>query len=219
MTAQAPAHLLIVEPNAGLRDLMREYLKTQRFLVSLARDAAHARRLLAGLDFDLVVMDASAEGAAELVAEVSAPFLLLTAPGAKTPVGCETLAKPFEPKDLVARLDDILDRRPHPEPAGPPVLQIGALTFDIETCTLSRGGEAIRLTATEAQLMRILAKKVDTPVGRGDLIARLGRGGIMAKTRAVDVQITRLRRKIEDDPRNPKHLHTVRGAGYMLSTQ
>lgn len=217
MIPEAPVHLLVVEPDPRLRDLLRQYLKAQRFLVSLARDTDHARRLLAGLEFDLVVLDGTAPNANQLCETVTSPVLLLIDKDEKAPRGAEGIAKPFEPKELIARIDGILDRRPPPAPAGPPVLSIGDLLFDTEGCELTRAGVAVKLTATEAQLMRILASKLGSPVGRGELIARLGRKGITAKARAVDVQITRLRRKIEDDPRNPRHLHTVRGAGYMLA--
>ena len=217
MILQAPAHLLVVDTDARLRDLLRGYLKTQGFLVSVARDGDHARHLLAGLDFDLVVLDGRLPDVRTLCEKLAAPVLLLTGADRAAPAkDVETLAKPFEPAALSARINTILDRRPLAEPPGPKLVRIGPFAFDLERGTLSRGDTAVRLTATEVQLMRIFATQPGKPVGRGEVIARLGREGLRAKARAIDVQITRLRRKLEDDPRAPKYLQTVRGAGYML---
>lgn len=217
MTLQAPAHLLVVDTDERLRDLLRGYLKSQGFLVSIARDGDHARHLLAGLDFDLVVLDARLPDIGALCADLAAPVLLLTGPGEPVPTKqVETLAKPFEPASLSARINTILDRRPPAEPPGPKLVRMGALAFDVERGTLVRGDEPVRLTATEVQLMRIFSSNPGAAVGRGELIARLGREGLHAKARAIDVQITRLRRKLEDDPKAPRYLQTVRGAGYML---
>jgi two-component system phosphate regulon response regulator OmpR len=216
MTAQTPAHLLVIDGDERLRDLLRQYLKTQGFLVSAARDEAHARRLLSGLEFDLVVLDAQLPEAEALRATLETPVLCLTDKGITPPGGAHSIAKPFAPKALCEAINALLDRRPPPAAPGPRVIRLGALSFDVESGALSRDGEPVRLTATEVQLMRIFASNPGEPFGRGDLVARLGREGLQAKARAVDVQITRLRRKLERDPKNPRHLQTVRGAGYML---
>jgi two-component system phosphate regulon response regulator OmpR len=131
------------------------------------------------------------------------------------------LAKPFEPKELLLRINAILRRVPHETEAdpGPRYLTLGPVRYDIARGEMWQGGDMIRLTTTEAQLMRIFASQVGETVSRADLIDDLGRtgpDGESAQDRAVDVQITRLRRKIEADPKQPRYLQTVRGAGYVL---
>jgi two-component system, OmpR family, phosphate regulon response regulator OmpR len=127
------------------------------------------------------------------------------------------LVKPFEPKELLLRINAILRRMPQERPAetGPKSLHLGAVRYDLDRGELWRGSEVIRLTATEAQLMRIFAAAPGEAIPRARLVGDIEReegGG----DRAVDVQITRLRRKIEDDPKQPRYLQTVRGEGYML---
>jgi len=217
MTLQAPAHLLVVDTDERLRDLLRGYLKAQGFLVSVARDGTHARSLLSGLEFDLVVLDGRLPDIRALCDDLTTPILLLSGPGQPAPAKpVECLEKPFEPSALSTRINTILDRRPPSEAPGPKLVRMGPLAFDLESGALTRGEEAVRLTATEVQLMRIFAAEPGAAVGRGEVIARLGREGLHTKARAIDVQITRLRRKLEDDPKAPKYLQTVRGAGYML---
>jgi two-component system phosphate regulon response regulator OmpR len=232
MTEPAP-HLLIVDDDERIRGLLRKFLMRHGFLVSIARDAAHARRVLAGLDFDLIVMDVMmpGESGVELTRALRAthktPILLLTAKG-ETPDRIEGLEagaddylpKPFEPKELLLRINAILRRMPEPElePAQPKVVHLGPVRYDIERAELSRAGKPVRLTATEVQLMRIFADNLRKPVSRAKLVEDLGRDGGQAQERAVDVQITRLRRKIESDPKQPRYLQTVRGEGYMLSS-
>jgi two-component system, OmpR family, phosphate regulon response regulator OmpR len=216
MTQPAPAHLLVIDKDERLRELLRQYLRKQGFLVSLARDGEHARHLLLGLDFDLVVLDAELPLAPALCEELECPVLLLTAQSTPPAGAKEWIAKPFEPTALSARINTILDRRPTPQPVAPRTITMGDLSFNVEHGMLSRQGEAVRLTRTEVQLLRIFAEMLGKPVGRGELVARLGREGLTAKARAVDVQITRLRRKLEADPKQPRYLQTVRGAGYML---
>ncbi len=231
MTGPAP-HLLIVDDDERIRGLLRKFLMRHGFLVSVARDAAHARRVLAGLDFDLIVMDVMMPGETgidltrALRETHTTPILLLTARG-ETPDRIEGLeagaddylSKPFEPKELLLRINAILRRVPEPEPetATPKVVQMGPVRYDIERAELTRAGTPIRLTATEVQLMRIFAEHLRQPVTRTKLVEDLGRDGGQAQERAVDVQITRLRRKIESDPKQPRYLQTVRGEGYMLS--
>lgn len=209
----APSHLLLVERDERLRKLLRAFLRQQGFLVSVAQDAEHARRLLAGLEFDLIVLDTGLGGAHDLDGAGGAPVLALL--GRDDPEG-EGLRKPFEPAALRARIDTILDRRPPPVDPAPRSVVMGDMRFDADSGTLMRGDTPVRLTATEVHLMRILAGREGEPVGRGELVAQLGRTGLATKARAVDVQITRLRRKLEADPKAPRHLQTVRGAGYML---
>lgn len=230
MSDPAP-HLLIVDDDERIRGLLRKFLMRHGFLVSVARDAAHARRVIGGLDFDLIVMDVMMPGETGLdltraLREThTTPILLLTARG-ETPDRIEGLeagaddylSKPFEPKELLLRINAILRRVPEPEPetATLKVVQMGPVRYDIERAELSRGGTPVRLTATEVQLMRIFAENLRQPVTRTKLVEDLGRDGGQAQERAVDVQITRLRRKIESDPKQPRYLQTVRGEGYML---
>ncbi|HAR50537.1 MAG TPA: DNA-binding response regulator, partial [Roseovarius nubinhibens] len=215
-----------------IRELLRKFLMRHGFLVSAARDAAHARRVLAGLEFDLIVMDVMMPGedgvslTRDLRATLATPILLLTAKGETSDriAGLEAgaddyLAKPFEPRELLLRINAILRRMPEPEPDAvlPKILNLGAARYDIERSELLRGEELIRLTATETQLMRIFTDNLRQPVSRAKLVEDLGRDKGQAQERAVDVQITRLRRKIETDPKQPRYLQTVRGEGYMLS--
>jgi two-component system phosphate regulon response regulator OmpR len=160
------------------------------------------------------------------------PILLLTAKGETTDriAGLEAgaddyLAKPFEPKELLLRINAILRRTPVvAEPKTPKVLNLGPVRYDVDRGEMWRGDSLVRLTATEAALMRIFAAKPGEPVSRTQLVEDLGRAtgrgeSGQAQERAVDVQITRLRRKFETDPKQPRYLQTVRGAGYMLAPE
>ena len=223
------AHLLVVDDDDRIRGLLQKYLMRNGFLVTIARDAAQARRLLEGLEFDLIVLDVMMPGedgislARDLRARMATPILMLTARGeaANRIEGLEAgaddyLVKPFEPKELLLRVGAILRRLPAAGVAEtrPKMLHLGPVRYDVERGELWRGGDPVRLTATEAQLMRIFAAKPGEAVAREKLA---GEGADAAPdVRAVDVQITRLRRKIEADPKQPRYLQTVRGAGYML---
>ncbi|SEN33759.1 two-component system, OmpR family, phosphate regulon response regulator OmpR [Palleronia salina] len=230
------AHLMIVDDDERIRSLLCKFLARSGFFVTGARDAAHARRLLEGLDFDLIVLDVMMPGedgvslTRHLRETRAIPVLLLTAKGetADRIAGLEAgaddyLAKPFEPKELLLRINAILRRVPQEveTDAAPKVLNLGDVRYDIARGEMWRGPDMVRLTATEAQLMRIFAGQVGEPVSRAKLIEDLGRtgpDGEIAQDRAVDVQITRLRRKIEADSKQPRYLQTVRGAGYVLMT-
>ena len=228
----ADAHLLIVDDDERIRVLLQKFLMRHGFLVSSARDAAHAERILSGLDFDLVVLDVMMPGedgvsfCRRIREDRDVPILLLTAKSetddrvAGLEAGADDyLAKPFEPKELLLRINSILRRVPSTEPADvtPKVLYMGALRYDVEKGTLWDGETPVRLTATESQLMRIFSSNPGEAMSRTKLVEDLGRDGGQAQERAVDVQITRLRRKLEADPKQPRYLQTVRGAGYMLS--
>lgn len=224
----AEAHILVVDDDERIRTLLKRYLARSGFYVTGARDAAHARRLLAGLEFDLLVVDVMMPGedglsfTASLRPRVATPVLLLTARGepADRIAGLEAgaddyLAKPFEPRELLLRIGAILRRvQPLAAPPEPPrVLSLGLVRYDVARGELWKGPEAVRLTTTEAALMRVFARSPHQTVDRLTLLAELDD----AQERAVDVQVTRLRRKIEADPREPRYLQTVRGAGYMLA--
>lgn len=226
------AHLLVVDDDERIRGLLQKFLMRSGYLVTVARDSAQARRLLAGLEFDMVVLDVMMPGedgialTRDLRARLSVPILLLTARGETMnriegfEAGADDyLVKPFEPKELLLRINAILRRVPQPRAAEPvpKVLHLGAVRYDMDRGELWRGTDPVRLTATEAALMRIFAAQPGQPIARDRFVTDLGRGGEDgAQERAVDVQITRLRRKIEDDPRQPRYLQTVRGEGYML---
>ena len=236
MTQDAPPHLLIVDDDARIRTLLQKYLLRNGYLVTAARDAAHARRLMQGLSFDLVVLDVMMPGEDGIsltrhIHDTSAtPVLLLTARGEAEDriTGLEAgaddyLPKPFEPRELLLRITAILRRSPQPAatPVQPQLLVMGALRYDLERGELKRDDTPIRLTQTEATLMRFFCQHPGEVISREALVEHLsqdraGHGGLVGQERAVDVQITRLRRKIERDPKTPRHLQTVRGAGYML---
>ena len=229
------AHLLIVDDDERIRTLLQKFLARNGFMASGARDAAHARRLLEGLSFDLVVLDVMLPGEDGLslcraIRDASGtPVLLLTARGeaeeriAGLEAGADDyLAKPFEPKELLLRINAILRRMPAPEEDAilPQVLNLGPVRYDIERGEMWRGEAPVRLTATEAALMRIFAHHPRDALTRTDLVSLLNRdkvGGDPVQERAVDVQITRLRRKLEANPKQPRYLQTVRGSGYMLA--
>ncbi|MEM7596843.1 MAG: response regulator [Pseudomonadota bacterium] len=225
-------HLLIVDDDERIRELLKKFLMRHGFLVSIARDATHARKILSGLEFDLIVLDVMMPGedgialTAALREDITTPILLLTAKSETEDriKGLEAgaddyLAKPFEPKELLLRINAILRRMPatEMEAVAPKVLQMGQVRFDIERSELMNAEDPVRLTATEVQLMRIFAEHLREPVSRAKLVEELGRDKGQAQERAVDVQITRLRRKLEADPKQPRYLQTVRGEGYMLA--
>jgi two-component system phosphate regulon response regulator OmpR len=218
-------HILVVDDDDRLRQLLGRYLAEQGFVVSVAADAADARAKLASLEFDLIILDRMMPGesgldfAADLRRRSAVPILMLTAMGEVEDrvAGFESgaddyLLKPFEPRELVLRINSILRRVPQPRVA-PERLHLGALEFDLGRGELSRDGRPIRLTAVEEALLQALAAEPGVPLSREALIAYTGAAG---GDRAVDVQVTRLRRKIETDPRQPRYLQTVRGKGYVL---
>lgn len=230
---ELPAHLLVVDDDERIRGLLQKFLIRNGFLVSVARDAAQARRLLAGLEFDLLVLDVMMPGedgislTRTLRQNLSVPILLLTAKGETSnriegfEAGADDyLIKPFEPKELLLRINAILRRVPAAKPSSPApkVLHMGPVRYDMDRGELWRGQDLIRLTSTEAALMRIFSAQPGTAMSRDKLVGDLPREDSAGQERAVDVQITRLRRKIEDDPKSPRYLQTVRGEGYMLQT-
>lgn len=235
MAELSEAHLLIVDDDERIRGLLQKFLIRHGFWVTSARDAEHARRILAGLEFDLIVMDVMMPGedgvslTRGLRGEgVGTPILLLTAKGetedriAGLEAGADDyLAKPFEPKELLLRINAILRRVPTGAAVneGLKVLHLGPVRYNVERGEMWRGEELVRLTATESTLMKIFSSNVNEPVSRAKLVEDLGRDTGQAQERAVDVQITRLRRKIEVDPKQPRYLQTVRGAGYMLAPE
>ena len=224
-TDDAP-HLLVIDDDKRIRTLLARYLGDHGFRVSDAANAAEARRRLAGLAFDLLIVDVMMPGedgltlVKSLRQTMSVPILMLTAraESAARIAGLESgaddyLPKPFEPRELLLRINSIL-RRTAP-PTQPLIEQIvfGPFTFNRERLELKRSGQPVRLTERERQIMAIFAATPGETVPRDKLVV----GGGPSGERTVDVQINRLRRKIEADPGNPLYLQTVRGIGYRLT--
>jgi two-component system phosphate regulon response regulator OmpR len=224
------AHILVVDDDARLRALLSRYLMSEGFRVTTAETATDARDKLRFLHPDMMVLDVMMPGEDGLSLTEAlrrdqgndVPVLLLTARGAPEDriAGFEAgaddyLGKPFEPRELVLRIRALLRRVPAPVPETPqgPV-RLGALTFDAERGELRGPDGIVRLTGGEAALLTALARKPNEVLRREDIAATLGMDE--AGERAIDVQVTRLRRKIEADPREPRFLHTVRGRGYVL---
>jgi two-component system phosphate regulon response regulator OmpR len=221
-------HILVVDDDSRLRGLLRRYLGEQGFRVTTAESAADAREKLRSLDFDLMVLDVMMPGETglQLTEDLRAdrapatPILLLTARGAPEDVvaGFEAgaddyLGKPFDPRVLLVRIRAMLRRAsPPPSPAGP--LQLGEASFDPARAELVTPTSRVRLTGAELSLLVAFAARPHEILSREALAAALEMDE--ASERAIDVQVTRLRRKIEPDPREPRFLHTVRGKGYVL---
>ncbi|MBM3490461.1 MAG: response regulator transcription factor [Alphaproteobacteria bacterium] len=224
LSAAAEPHLLVVDDDRRLRALLGRYLGGAGYRVTGAADTDEARRQLAALAFDLVVLDVMLPGedgfqfARWLRGRQDVPILLLTARGqAEDRIeGLKTgaddyLAKPFEPEELNLRIAAILRRRRQAgDPATP--LSVAGWRFDAARGELARGQEVLRLTQAEAAIMRTLAAQPGRAVAREALLSGSGEGSL----RAVDVQVVRLRRKLEADPKQPRHLVTVWGEGYAL---
>jgi two-component system, OmpR family, phosphate regulon response regulator OmpR len=229
-------HLLVVDDDARLRDLLRRYLSENGFRVTVAANAKEARANLASFAVDLIVLDVMMPGESGLDLtgwlrgpvgpadhrNSRLPILLLTAMAEPEDRvnGLERgaddyLAKPFEPRELVLRIRNILERRGSTEEAAR-TIRFGAFRFDLARAELFRGSELVRLTTAEAGLLLSLAARAGQAVSREDLSQSTQFGG---NIRNVDVQMTRLRRKIEPDPRYPRYLQTVRGTGYALKPE
>jgi two-component system phosphate regulon response regulator OmpR len=221
-------HVLVVDDDRRLRSLLQRYLSENGFRVTSAEDAHAARARLKSFDFDLIVLDLMMPGesglslAQSLRAESRVPILMLTARNeAEDRIkgfeggADDYLGKPFEPRELVLRIRTILARvnAPPPSSAIAPQVRFGPFAFDIARSELTREGAPIHLTTGESSLLTALARRAGEPVSREALRAETAD---CANTRAVDVQMTRLRRKIESDAREPLYLLTVRGKGYAL---
>jgi len=222
------AHILVVDDDARLRGLLSRYLTENGFRVTAASHAAEARDKMRFLQPDALVLDVMMPGESglDLTASLRAentgvPILLLTARGAPEDriAGFESgaddyLGKPFEPRELVLRLRAMLRRTPPPPEAPTGPLRLGPLEFDRARGELRGPSGPLHLTGGESALLAALAARPNEVLSREDIAAALEMDD--SGERAIDVQVTRLRRKIEADPREPRFLHTVRGRGYVL---
>lgn len=217
-------HILVVDDDTRLRELLSQYLGENGFLVTTAEDASAARAKMRGLVFDLLVVDVMmpGENGLELTESLrmtsSVPILILTAMGDSDDRvhGLERgaddyLTKPFEPRELVLRIESILRRAAPPLASG--TIRMGDCNFDLGRRELRREDAIVRLTTIETNLLTTLARNPGATLTRDDLLRQCNIDG---GERTVDVQVTRLRRKIEVDPREPRYLQTVRGQGYVL---
>lgn len=222
-------HILVVDDDTRLRELLRRYLSENGFRVTTAGNAAEARAAMGSMTFDLLVLDRMMPGESglDLIRALrgghnSVPVLMLTAMGETThrigglEAGADDyLAKPFEPRELLLRIRTIL-RRAMPVPAAeiaPAEVRLGAHRFDRNRAILLNNGAVVRLTTAEARLLTVLSEDPGAVLSRENLAARCAVAG---GDRAIDVQVARLRHKIEPDPKTPRYLQTVRGRGYVL---
>jgi len=224
-------HLLVVDDDRRIRDLLSRFLLSEGYRVTTAESAAIARARLEGLHFDLLILDVMMPGetgfefARNLRSSSSVPILMLTARGEAESriegleIGADDyVGKPFEPRELSLRIANIL-KRARPAAVVVPVesLRLGDFLFHIARGELRRGEEVIHLTDREREMLRVLAATPGETVPRLALAGNGGNGSMIGE-RAVDVQVNRLRRKIERDPANPLLVQTVRGIGYRLMT-
>ncbi len=218
-------HILVVDDDMRLRELLKKYLSENGFRVTTAGDASDARAKIRSLTFDLIILDIMmpGESGVELTSSLrrtsNVPILFISAMGevddriaGLESGGDDYLTKPFEPRELLTRARTILRRAP-PEETPPEAVDFGGFHFDIARGELRKGDRFLRLTSAETNLLAKLAMNAGSPVPREDLCRN---GGVNASARNIDVQVTRLRRKIEADPKNPRYLQTVRGTGYLL---
>lgn len=221
------AHILVVDDDTRLRSLLQRFLRENGFYVSVAKKASAARQQLQNYRFDLLIVDimmpeeTGLQFLHKLREESNVPVILLTAMGETEDriSGLESgaddyLPKPFEPKELVLRIKNILRRAPVVNEAEKQVLNLGLCVYDLVKKELvSKSGQLIHITPVEQSLLNILGQKSGQVFSREKLADMLGAG---QNPRSIDVQITRLRKKIEKDSKNPRCLQTVRGKGYML---
>jgi two-component system, OmpR family, phosphate regulon response regulator OmpR len=220
-------HILVVDDDDRLRLLLSKYLSDQGFMVTAAASAAEARRKLSAFIFDLLILDVMMPGETgfELLASLknnNTPVLMLSAMGEVEDringleLGADDyLNKPFEPKELVLRISAIL-RRVAAQEEKSLAVQFGVFRFDLANLQLKKGEEVIYLTSNEALMLKLLAQHAGTPVSREDL-SKLMPGS--SNERSIDVQMVRLRKKIEENDSKPLYIQTVRGAGYVLYAQ
>jgi two-component system phosphate regulon response regulator OmpR len=225
MPSEAARHILVVDDDNRLRRLLQRYLTEHGYHVTTAGDANEAKASLKNFAFDLMVLDVMLPGqngislTSELRRAADLPILLLTALGETDDrvnglaAGADDyLVKPFDPRELLLRIATILRRAAPPVPTPGP-LRFGRFTFDPQAAILWLGEERVHLTDAELSLLQVLTEQPGMPVSRRELGER---SRVTGSDRAIDTQIARLRRKLEPDPRRPRHLLTKRGEGYVL---
>lgn len=220
-------HILVVDDDTRLRSLLQRFLRESGFFVSVAKGAAEARHCMEQYKFDLLIVDimmpeeSGLEFLAKLRQDNLIPVILLTAMGetADRIAGLESgaddyLPKPFEPKELVLRIKNIFKRTPVEKADVDQKLNLGLCVYDMQKKELqTKLGDVVHITPVEQALLNVLGAKSGQVFAREKLAEILGAG---QSPRSIDVQITRLRKKIERDSKNPRYLQTVRGKGYML---
>ncbi len=217
-------NILVVDDDDRIRELLKRYLKSQGLSVTTAKDAVEARKLIDLIEFELIILDVMMPGedgvslTSAIRQERDTPILLLTARGepsdriAGLSAGADDyLPKPFEPEELLLRIKNIL-KRIKPAPVSP-ILKFGDTNYDSNREELRRDGELIRLTESEKSLMRELSARIGATITREELARKAG----VAADRSIDVQVTRLRRKLEPSSSEPQYLQTIRGLGYRLA--
>ena len=225
---EAAPHVLVVDDDDRIRDLITKYLKKNDYVVSAAKDAREAFDIMELFEYDLIVLDVMMPGQTglemteELRETSDIPVLLLTAMAETDDringlmSGADDyLTKPFDPRELTLRIDAILRRRPKQNNASMK-LQIGPWFFDPHLNELSADDQTVKLTDGEVTLLCALGEKAGEIVDRDTVSDKCGFDPLK---RTIDVQITRLRRKIEENTDNPRHLQTVRGKGYILRAE
>lgn len=224
------AHILVIDDDLRLRSLLSRYLQESGFAVSAAKDAENARMFLRQYDFDLLIVDVMMPGESgleflqKLRNESDVPAIVLTAMGetqdriSGLEAGADDyLPKPFEPKELVLRINNILRRVPSTNGENKQILKLGDFSYDLNSKELrSKMAGIVHITPVEQSILSILGQKAGQIFTRDKLAELLG---VEQSPRSIDVQITRLRKKIEQDSKNPRYLQTVRGKGYMLLTE
>ena len=217
------SHILVVDDDEGIRELVKEYLNKNEFIVTTARNAEDAQDKIKFIKFDLIILDIMMPGKSGLQftqdnkSTLNTPIILLTAKGepAERVTGLEVgaddyLAKPFEPKELILRINNILNKTKNESLKR--IIEFGSIKIDLNKLFIYRNKQSLKINNTEKI---ILEKMINSP---GKIFQRDEIGSIidLDKERSIDVIITRLRKKIEENPKSPKYLQTIRGEGYVL---
>ena len=217
------AHILVVDDDDGIRELVKEYLNQNNYLVTTSKSALDAEKKVKIIKFDLIVLDIMMPGKSGLEftkenkAVISTPIILLTAKGEATErieglgIGADDyLPKPFEPKELILRINNILDKTKHKDTIRK--FKFGKIEIDLNKLFVLKNNKSIKINNTEKVILDTMVNSPGKIFERGEI----GKLIKVDKERSVDVIITRLRKKIEENPKNPNYLQTIRGKGYVL---
>lgn len=219
-------NILIIDDDRKLRDLLQQYLTSQGFAIDMAESAEHARVLLEKKHYKLIIVDVmmSGESGIEFTKKFKqsndTPVLMLTAMGEVEDriKGLESgaddyLSKPFEPKELYLRAIKLIERNDNSNVSQKPkIIKFGEFEFNLENCYLTKNGKRVFLSSTETDMLQLFCNNINVPIDRYELAKKFN--GI--SERSVDVQVTRLRKKIEQDPKEPRFIQTSRGKGYVF---